>query len=1112
MKLQIALDYMMVFIFILLIFMIMFLSIAKQRATFANEQSFAQLQIIAQTIASDISIAGQAGNGYTASFLLPAELSYLKYNVSITKFGTVIVSTNPFGHIVQAIAFSGQYNLLSNSSYLVPPSNTYYAIPTYNGTGYLSVQNSQGTICVDYFCPSTSNQISQMVLSSQTTGAAQFNGATSYIHFSTLNPSNYLGSETVSAWVNPSNVASRSEILNAYGMYFNLQNNGEVCFYQNGASSSYTCTANTIPTNSWSFVSATYAQSSGSVNLYINGRSIISAVIGTSPTNAAGGSIGECSYCGSGFYYSGLITNMQVYNATLSSNQIAALYSGGIAGSPVMTSNVVSWWPLNGNSNDYSGQGNNGAVGGAPITYPSVSQLFATATNSTSNSVTGGLIGFTSSIGTLSGGPSTSNRTNSAGIATAFSVQSVYPGIGTGVATAFNGNYSASNSLIGWWPLNERYGNKAYDISPQSSNNLYYAPGNIFYASWASPRYVTQIVNPSSINLNDIYQEGSANPVSYSVWFKTLSTPGAYPMIFGDTGGSPRNGYDLYVGGVGSTAPGSLTAERFAGGSGVTASSTAISQNTWYLAVLTYDGTNMRLYLNGVLQGTTASAGSITVNSIMSLGSLSGYTDYGNFDLADFQAYSTALSAAQVAALYSEGFAGPPVSNTNLIGWWPLNGDTLDYSMNGNNATSIGNVQSVQYNVKVSNPIQVSTATFNGVSSYALTSLAPSNVSTPITISGWVNPPNDPSSYLGYFGWRSTDSVAGSGDFYILQLAGTNLLELRFQNSAGTQYNYESGQNVAINPNAWNFVAFTYNGSYIKAYVNGIPFAPISASGSFGSGTLSPFTIGAQDELGSIVNFFKGSESNIQIYGSALSGSQIASLYKQGVSGFPIAGAKLAGWWPLNGDSNDYSSSVNNAVPANIVYNSIRINSFGQMPSLSGYGLYLNGVSSNVVVSSLSPSGPVSSETQSAWIYLASLPQSGSYSQVTWQEGHLGGLYVSSTGNVIFGAFPGGIFSSIPSNIIVSPDTWYFVSGSYSSASGLGVCVDAVCINTTKSGAISSSGAFDIGAKDGTSLFFNGTIADVMVYNSVLSNAQLGLLYNSGAPITRSVSLPFGVT
>ena len=172
----------------------------------------------------------------------------------------------------------------------------------------------------------------------------------------------------------------------------------------------------------------------------------------------------------------------------------------------------------------------------------------------------------------------------------------------------------------------------------------------------------------------------------------------------------------------------------------------------------------------------------------------------------------------------------------------------------------------------------------------------------------------------------------------------------------------------------------------------------------------------------------------------------------------------------------------------------------------------MNGVSSNVIVSSFSPSGSVSSETQSAWIYLNSLPQSGSYGQVTWQEGYLGGLYVSSTGNVIFGAFPGGVFSSIPSNVLVSPKTWYFVSGSYSSSSGLGVCVDAICVNTTKSGAISSSGSFDIGAKDGTSLFFNGTIADVMVYNSVLSNAQLGTLYNSGMPVTRSISLPLGVT
>ena len=87
-------------------------------------------------------------------------------------------------------------------------------------------------------------------------------------------------------------------------------------------------------------------------------------------------------------------------------------------------------------------------------------------------------------------------------------------------------------------------------------------------------------------------------------------------------------------------------------------------------------------------------------------------------------------------------------------------------------------------------------AQFNGQFSYVSTSLSPSTVNAPITISGWVYSPNNPASYMGYFGWRFTDSAAGSGDFYVLQLSGTNYLELRFQNSAGTQYNYESGSAV----------------------------------------------------------------------------------------------------------------------------------------------------------------------------------------------------------------------------------------------------------------------------------------------------------------------------
>ncbi|MGC9010526.1 MAG: hypothetical protein ACP5JN_00005, partial [Candidatus Micrarchaeia archaeon] len=56
----------------------------------------------------------------------------------------------------------------------------------------------------------------------------------------------------------------------------------------------------------------------------------------------------------------GSIANVQIYNTSLSANDIQALYQEGIGGAPIDLQNLVAWWPLNGNANDYSGNGNNG--------------------------------------------------------------------------------------------------------------------------------------------------------------------------------------------------------------------------------------------------------------------------------------------------------------------------------------------------------------------------------------------------------------------------------------------------------------------------------------------------------------------------------------------------------------------------------------------------------------------------------------------------------------------------------------------------------------------------------------------------------------------------------
>jgi len=60
----------------------------------------------------------------------------------------------------------------------------------------------------------------------------------------------------------------------------------------------------------------------------------------------------------------GEMANVQFYNTSLSTNEIQALYLEGIGGAPIDLQHLIGWWPLNGNANDYSGNGNNGQISG----------------------------------------------------------------------------------------------------------------------------------------------------------------------------------------------------------------------------------------------------------------------------------------------------------------------------------------------------------------------------------------------------------------------------------------------------------------------------------------------------------------------------------------------------------------------------------------------------------------------------------------------------------------------------------------------------------------------------------------------------------------------------
>ncbi len=69
-----------------------------------------------------------------------------------------------------------------------------------------------------------------------------------------------------------------------------------------------------------------------------------------------------------GATFTGNLANIQLYNTSLSTNEIQALYLEGIGGAPIDLQNLVGWWPLNGNAQDYSGNNNNGQINGVTFT------------------------------------------------------------------------------------------------------------------------------------------------------------------------------------------------------------------------------------------------------------------------------------------------------------------------------------------------------------------------------------------------------------------------------------------------------------------------------------------------------------------------------------------------------------------------------------------------------------------------------------------------------------------------------------------------------------------------------------------------------------------------
>ena len=136
--------------------------------------------------------------------------------------------------------------------------------------------------------------------------------------------------------------------------------------------------------------------------------------------------------------------------------------------------------------------------------------------------------------------------------------------------------------------------------------------------------------------------------------------------------------------------------------------------------------------------------------------------------------------------------------------------------------------------------------------------------------------------------------------FRILESASIYPQKARLYIVAGSNTNVMSPvSDTEIEAGIWYHLAATYDGSYIRIYVNGQEEGtPVSETRAIDySGGYQNFKIGGQETTGDFDYIFDGKIDEVAIYDRALSGAEIEQLYETGLVGMSYLG-------PLFADAN----------------------------------------------------------------------------------------------------------------------------------------------------------------------------------------------------------------
>lgn len=248
------------------------------------------------------------------------------------------------------------------------------------------------------------------------------------------------------------------------------------------------------------------------------------------------------------------------------------------------------------------------------------------------------------------------------------------------------------------------------------------------------------------------------------------------------------------------------------------------------------------------------------------------YDEYANLSGADFTGDVSIATNLTVNTINKTGVMFPNyhgISMEKLMAYWNFNGNTIDYSKNGNKCTPVNAVS--RNNGKFG-----SSYFFDGTGDY-LNCGKDSSVelgTTNMSISVWINPSSIESAGL----W---DRFVAKGDNSQYELSvsendggsgAVGIIARTYTSSLQTHTSYY------VPPlNEWTHVVWTYDNATSRIYINGLLQSTASMTGAIAVSTGENLIIGDWDDLG---REFNGYIDEVMIFNRTLNPLEVLSLYE----------------------------------------------------------------------------------------------------------------------------------------------------------------------------------------------------------------------------------------